>query len=87
MSLTKFHSILKMTKCLATQLVWNETNGVFCGRKEVGAASQSVVSKFEMRQVALFNDHNSQVWRLSWNVTGTILCSSGDDGFVRLWKG
>jgi WD40 repeat protein len=28
-----------------------------------------------------------QVWRLSWNVTGTILASSGDDGYVRLWKG
>ena len=29
----------------------------------------------------------SQVWRVEWNVTGTILASSGDDGCVRLWKG
>lgn len=28
-----------------------------------------------------------QVWRVSWNVTGTVLASSGDDGRVRLWKG
>ena len=56
-------------------------------RKDTSAASQSAVSRFDIRQVALFGDHNSQVWRLSWNVTGTILCSSGDDGFVRLWKG
>lgn len=28
-----------------------------------------------------------QVWRVSWNVTGTVLSSSGDDGCVRLWKG
>ena len=28
-----------------------------------------------------------QVWRVEWNVTGTILASSGDDGCVRLWKG
>lgn len=27
-----------------------------------------------------------QVWRVEWNVTGTILASSGDDGNVRLWK-
>eukprot|EP00501_MAST-03F_sp_TOSAG23-6_P000593 GSMAST32.ASY1.ANO1.614.1 assembled CDS len=27
-----------------------------------------------------------QVWRVEWNVTGTMLASSGDDGRVRLWK-
>ena len=29
----------------------------------------------------------SQVWRVSWNVTGTILAASFDDGYVRLLKG
>ncbi|KAG9299633.1 hypothetical protein G9A89_020804 [Geosiphon pyriformis] len=33
-----------------------------------------------------FGDHNVEVWRVEWNVTGTILSSSGDDGKVRLWK-
>jgi len=28
-----------------------------------------------------------QVWRVQWNITGTILASTGDDGRVRLWKG
>jgi nucleoporin SEH1 len=27
-----------------------------------------------------------QVWSVEWNITGTILASSGDDGLVRFWK-
>lgn len=44
-------------------------------------------TKFEIHIVAQFDNHNSQVWRVSWNITGTVLASSGDDGCVRLWKG
>lgn len=44
------------------------------------------VSKFEITTVATFEDHYCTVWRVSWNVLGTILASSGDDGCVRLWK-
>lgn len=33
-----------------------------------------------------FPDHSCTVWRVSWNLTGTILSSSGDDGCVRMWK-
>ena len=46
----------------------------------------SPVSKYEIQQLAKFDDHASRVWRLSWNLTGTILASSGEDGRVRLWK-
>lgn len=28
----------------------------------------------------------TQAWRCSWNVTGTVLASSGDGGVVKLWK-
>lgn len=31
-------------------------------------------------------DHGSKVWRVCWNITGTIMGSTGDDGYVRLWK-
>lgn len=42
--------------------------------------------RFDIKTVAQFDDHLSQVWRVSWNITGTILASSGDDGTVRMWK-
>mmetsp|Transcript_7802 Transcript_7802/g.16178 ORF Transcript_7802/g.16178 Transcript_7802/m.16178 type:complete len:459 (+) Transcript_7802:115-1491(+) len=28
----------------------------------------------------------TQMWRCQWNVTGTVLASSGDGGVVKLWK-
>ena len=28
----------------------------------------------------------AEVWRVEWNITGTVLASSGDDGYVRLWR-
>lgn len=42
---------------------------------------------FNVELVGDFNDHQSEVWRVDWNVTGTILSSTGDDGTLRLWKG
>ncbi|XP_077561814.1 nuclear pore complex protein Nup44A [Haemaphysalis longicornis] len=45
-----------------------------------------VAARFETKVVAQFDDHNTQAWRVSWNIIGTILASSGDDGCVRLWK-
>lgn len=36
--------------------------------------------------LAKLGDHKSEVWRVHWNNTGTILLSAGDDGKVRLWK-
>nr|XP_060628711.1 centrosomal protein of 192 kDa [Anolis sagrei ordinatus] len=53
-------------------------------RKEL--TTSSGLTKFEVQLVAQFDNHNSQVWRVSWNITGTVLASSGDDGCVRLWK-
>lgn len=54
--------------------------------KQDTAQNQSSLSSFEVRQAGRFDDHGSTVWRVCWNMTGTILASSGDDGCVRLWK-
>jgi len=48
--------------------------------------SQTTATKYEIRLAGSYNDHSSTVWRACWNVTGTILASSGDDGQVKLWK-
>lgn len=55
-----------------------------CYRKE---STSTGPTKFEVQILAQFDNHNSQVWRVSWNITSTLLASSGDDGCVRLWKG
>ncbi|EQC36043.1 hypothetical protein SDRG_06780 [Saprolegnia diclina VS20] len=40
----------------------------------------------EIKPVAI-QDHGSfEVWRVQWNVTGTMLASTGDDGTVRMWQ-
>ncbi|XP_055374466.1 nucleoporin seh1-like [Condylostylus longicornis] len=44
------------------------------------------LSRLEVQSVAQFNDHYCQVWRVCWNITGTMLASSGDDGCIRIWK-
>lgn len=41
---------------------------------------------YEAKVIASFGDHEATVWRVEWNITGTILASSGDDNKVRLWK-
>ncbi|XP_019870416.1 nucleoporin SEH1 [Aethina tumida] len=47
---------------------------------------QGSLTKLDVETVAQFDDHNSTVWRVCWNVTGTILATSGDDGCVRMFK-
>lgn len=43
-------------------------------------------NRWDITLAAKFSDHNCPVWRVCWNVTGTMLASSGDDGCVRIWK-
>lgn len=41
---------------------------------------------FEVTTASEFNERIGEVWRVRWNMTGTILSSCGDDGLVRLYK-
>lgn len=40
---------------------------------------------YHIELIAQFDDHKAEVWKVEWNITGTILSSSGDDGKLRLW--
>lgn len=51
------------------------------GSKGTDAESQSALT-YEGTEVL----DQSQAWRCQWNVTGTVLASSGDGGMVKLWK-
>ncbi|TPP58865.1 Nucleoporin seh1 [Fasciola gigantica] len=49
-------------------------------------ATNTARSPYEISMMAHFDHHKGRVWRVSWNVTGSLLASSGDDGCVRLWQ-
>lgn len=34
----------------------------------------------------VLNDHHAEVWRVEWNMIGSLLATSGDDGIVRTWR-
>uniref|UniRef100_A0A914UNS9 Nucleoporin SEH1 n=1 Tax=Plectus sambesii TaxID=2011161 RepID=A0A914UNS9_9BILA len=48
--------------------------------------SDSATSKFSVKELASFDEHGGQVWRVSWNITGTVLSSAGSDGTIKVWK-
>ncbi|VDK67614.1 unnamed protein product [Onchocerca ochengi] len=61
-----------------------KTNGFNVDLIERGGPTEYEITQLE----ALENPSCSpvQIWRLSWNITGTILTTGSSDGYVRLWK-
>eukprot|EP01103_Thecamoeba_quadrilineata_P013431 TRINITY_DN3732_c0_g1_i1.p1 TRINITY_DN3732_c0_g1~~TRINITY_DN3732_c0_g1_i1.p1 ORF type:complete len:314 (-),score=37.30 TRINITY_DN3732_c0_g1_i1:449-1390(-) len=43
-------------------------------------------SKIENVDHEFLQKHDAAVWRVEWNITGTLLASSGDDNTVLLWR-
>ncbi|XP_067633872.1 nucleoporin seh1-like isoform X2 [Eurosta solidaginis] len=52
----------------------------------IRASTDSSANKKLDIQTTKFSDHNCPVWRVCWNMLGTMLVSTGDDGCVRLWR-
>lgn len=51
-----------------------------------GTGVSSNVS-YEIRVLDVIVPHsNTEVWRVEWNISGTVLATSGDDGTVKLYK-
>lgn len=49
-------------------------------------ATELPLGELKIETLAKLRDHKLEVWKVSWNLTGTILSSAGDDGKIRLWK-
>lgn len=43
-------------------------------------------SSVELDNENAHTTRSAEVWRCKWNVTGTVLATSGDGGMVKLWK-
>ncbi|TNV77762.1 hypothetical protein FGO68_gene2251 [Halteria grandinella] len=74
-----FHMIASCSK--ERVVVWKVTvRDIFQG--EAGLYKDPIIEPMLNAEA----HRGGEVWRLSWNLLGTCVASSGDDGAVRLWK-
>ena len=55
-------------------------------RTAAGGAGGVAGGSWQHALVGVLRGHEQQVWRVSWNVSGSMLASTGDDGCTRVWK-
>lgn len=56
------------------------------GTLQVHTLSRGGTIKHQSHQELSSSSSSTDVWKCAWNVTGTVLASSGDNGVVQLWK-
>ena len=56
-------------------------------RGDSNSISENKASVYDITRIITLDDHGSTVWKVSWNVFGSVLYSCGDDGRIRMWKG
>ena len=55
-------------------------------RLKRGTSAEKGSDTLEQESSQVLDTGGAEVWRCEWNVTGTVLASSGDGGVVQLWK-
>lgn len=80
---------IKDVKIISIRLIEMDKEGENFSQTATVTSTNTNINRrrYSIKVIASFDDHCSQVWRVSWNITGTLMASSGDDGAVRLWKG
>ncbi|CAF3863111.1 unnamed protein product [Rotaria sp. Silwood2] len=54
---------------------------------ELNNSSENKAQTYDVTRIITLDDHGSTVWKVCWNVFGSVLYSCGDDGRIRMWKG
>lgn len=71
-----------------TARIWTINNKTTSSENTTLVGSNTPKKTVAPQQVTckVIDDHHAEVWRVEWNMIGTVLATSGDDGTVRVWK-
>jgi nucleoporin SEH1 len=82
------HEVIATASSDKTTKLWNLTSagGGYGGGEGEGEGGQAGGADGWSAVPCATLPHRSQVWRVSWNASGSLLASSEDDGTVRVFK-